>query len=116
MKREPTVFEQRVYDLLCRIPRGRVVTYKEMARALGCGSAQAIGQALKRNPRAPEVPCHRVIKSDGGIGGYSGETGGEELRKKLALLAAEGVVFTGRGMLADSAALHRFSVTPPAST
>ncbi|MFK7911813.1 MAG: MGMT family protein, partial [Akkermansiaceae bacterium] len=62
--RQPTNFEQRVYDMLGKIPRGKVVTYAEMARVLDCGSAQAIGQALKRNPYAPEVACHRVIKTD----------------------------------------------------
>ncbi|MGB1259094.1 MAG: MGMT family protein, partial [Akkermansiaceae bacterium] len=60
----PTPFQQRVYGLLDCVPEGRVVTYAEIARALNCRSAQAIGQALKRNPFAPEVPCHRVIRTD----------------------------------------------------
>ncbi|BDS06847.1 hypothetical protein NT6N_18870 [Oceaniferula spumae] len=109
MMREPTAFEQRVYDLLNRIPKGKVVTYKEMAHALDCGSAQAIGQALKRNPYAPEVPCHRVIKTDGNIGGYSGETGGAKLRKKLKLLASEGVKFDSGGSLVSQDVVYRFS-------
>jgi len=108
MTREPTAFEQRVYDRLNQIPSGKVVTYKEMARALDCGSAQAIGQALKRNPFAPEVPCHRVIKSDLTIGGYSGETGGVKLRKKLDLLAGEGVRFDGEGGLASQGVMYQF--------
>lgn len=108
MPRQPTAFEQRVYDLLNQIPEGKVVTYKEMARALDCGSAQAIGQALKRNPYAPEVPCHRVIKTDGNIGGYSGETGGAKLRKKLKLLAGEGVGFNDEGNLVNQNAVYQF--------
>lgn len=108
MKREPTAFEQRVYDLLHKIPKGRVVTYKEMARELKCGSAQAIGQALKRNPHAPEVPCHRVIKTDLTIGGYSGATEGAKLREKLRILNEEGVEFDDEGKLITLEAAHRF--------
>jgi methylated-DNA-[protein]-cysteine S-methyltransferase len=99
MKRAPTEFEQRVYDLVSRVPAGKVCTYASMARALNCGSAQAIGQALKRNPFAPGVPCHRVIKTDLTIGGYSGETDGPELRKKITLLRNEGVEFDQHGAL-----------------
>lgn len=99
MKREPTAFERQVYDLVSQVPAGRVVTYAEMARVLGCGSAQAVGQALKRNPFAPGVPCHRVIRTDLTIGGYSGETEGAKLRKKLRLLKGEGVEFDREGRL-----------------
>ena len=91
--RTPTAFEARVYDALCRIPAGRVTTYKHLARAIGCGSSQAVGQALRRNPFAPRVPCHRVIRNDLTPGGYSGESGGRQLALKLALLAEEGVRF-----------------------
>lgn len=99
--REPTVFERSVYEMLEKVPRGKVVTYAEMARALGCRSAQAVGQALKRNPYAPAVPCHRVIRTDFTIGGYSGQTSGTKLKKKLRLLKEEGVEFDGDGRLVD---------------
>ncbi|MBT8036653.1 MAG: MGMT family protein [Verrucomicrobiae bacterium] len=99
MKRLPTEFEQRVYDLVRRVPAGKVVTYASLARALHCGSAQAIGQALKRNPFAPDVPCHRVITSSLTVGGYLGSTGGSKLRKKIDLLRAEGVEFDAVGAL-----------------
>ena len=102
MKRNPTEFEQRVYDQVSRVPEGKVVTYAEIGRVLGCGSAQAIGQALKRNPFAPEVPCHRVIKSDLTIGGYTGKTDGANLEKKLNLLREEGVCFSDEGQLIDA--------------
>ena len=59
-----TPFRQRVYDALCRVPRGRVTTYKLLGEAIGCASSRAIGQALRNNPFAPEVPCHRVIRTD----------------------------------------------------
>lgn len=107
-ERPPTDFEQRVYHLLEKIPEGKVTTYAEMAQQLQCGSAQAIGQALKRNPFAPEVPCHRVIKSDLTIGGYSGKTQGAKLREKIKLLRDEGVTFDASGKLASSRQVYRF--------
>ena len=54
--RPPTDFEIRVFETIRRIPTGKVTTYGSLARELGCGSSQAVGQALKRNPFAPEVP------------------------------------------------------------
>jgi methylated-DNA-[protein]-cysteine S-methyltransferase len=86
-------FQEKVYKTLSLVPAGRVVTYKELAKACKCRSAQAVGGALKRNPFAPEVPCHRVIKADLSIGGFSGETTGKMITKKLHLLKKEGVVF-----------------------
>ena len=69
--RPPTEFEDKIYALILTIPRGKVATYKMVARAIGCGSCQAVGQALKRNPFAPRVPCHRIIASDLSIGGFA---------------------------------------------
>ena len=99
MKRPVTVFEQQVYDAVSRVPVGNVTTYADLARAIHCQSAQAVGQALKRNPFAPEVPCHRVIRVDLSLGGYVGETRGEKIEIKLGLLRAEGVEFDSDGQL-----------------
>ena len=90
-----TPFQRRVYDETRRIPRGTVITYGELARRIGCGSAQAVGQALRRNPFAPEVPCHRVVAADGSLHGFSGERSGAALGRKRALLESEGVTFDG---------------------
>lgn len=90
-KREPTEFEQGVYEATRRIPKGKVTTYKLLAAELGCGSSQAVGQALKRNPFAPEVPCHRVLRTDLTIGGFYGQTQGSEILRKIKMLHAEGV-------------------------
>lgn len=106
--REPSDFERRVYAMVSEVPAGRVTTYAELAAALDCGSAQAVGQALKRNPWAPEVPCHRVIRADLSLGGYSGETGGEKVAKKLRLLEREGVGFDSSGRLCSEELLHRW--------
>jgi methylated-DNA-[protein]-cysteine S-methyltransferase len=101
-------FADRVYTLLRQVPRGKVTTYKELARALDTRAYRAVGQALRCNPHAPRVPCHRVIASDGGIGGFHGETRGTHIRRKLALLEAEGVRFT-EGKVRDlERRLYRF--------
>ena len=68
---EISEFQRKVYLELLNIPAGKTISYGELGRRIGCRSAQAVGQALHRNPFAPDVPCHRVIKSDGSIGGYA---------------------------------------------
>lgn len=84
-----TAFQRKVYLALLDIPRGSTISYKELGERIGCRSAQAIGQALKRNPFAPDVPCHRVIRSDGSIGGFMGQRDGEQIEKKRRLLEDE---------------------------
>lgn len=84
-----TEFQRRVYMALIDVPRGETISYMELARRIGCKSAQAVGQALKRNPFAPEVPCHRVVASDGSLCGYNGKRSGEEIERKLLLLEQE---------------------------
>ena len=84
-----TPFQRRVYLELLKVPAGTTITYGELARRIGCRSAQAIGQALKRNPFAPEVPCHRVVAADGSIGGYCGKRDGEQIKRKRELLEIE---------------------------
>ena len=91
---EPTPFQAVVYEATRRIPRGRVTTYKTLADAIGCRSPRAVGQALKRNPFAPEVPCHRVIASGLTLGGFRGTRSGTALHDKEHLLRQEGVCFT----------------------
>ena len=91
--RAPTPFQQSVYSALLLIPRGKVTTYKLLSDFIGCKSAQAIGQALTRNPDAPRVPCHRVIKTDMTIGGYA-----FGVEKKRELLATEWVIFMSKGL------------------
>lgn len=89
--RRITEFQRRVYLALLEVPRGATISYRELGERIGCRSAQAIGQALKRNPFAPDVPCHRVISTDGSIGGFHGERGGEMIDRKRRLLKEEGV-------------------------
>ena len=90
--KEITEFQRKVYLALLKIEKGETITYKQLGERIGCRSAQAIGQALKRNPFAPEVPCHRVIATDGSIGGFHGQREGEMIDKKRALLESEGKI------------------------
>lgn len=93
INKSPTAFQQKVYAMVSLVPAGKVTTYKHLARAIGCRSPRAVGQALRCNPFAPVVPCHRVIKSDLSIGGFSGEREGKQIAKKKDMLRKEGVLF-----------------------
>lgn len=103
--RPPTKFEQRLYDVCKCIPAGRVTTYGAMAAVLG-SAPRACGQALRRNPFAPAVPCHRVIAASLELGGFSGSwgVGCANVVRKRRLLAEEGVQFDDAGRLLPSAA------------
>jgi O-6-methylguanine DNA methyltransferase len=85
-----TRFRKRVLMATFSIPRGETRTYKEVARMAGYPKAyRAVGSALRDNPMAPAVPCHRVVKSDGSLGNYSGRGG---RAGKRMLLKTEGAV------------------------
>lgn len=82
-----TKFQQTVWKYLKTIPKGQVKTYKQVAIAIKKPkSARAVANACGKNPYAPKIPCHRVIRSDGGLGGYSGKGG---IKTKLRLLRSE---------------------------
>lgn len=82
-----TPFQQAVWKACMTIPRGQTRSYKWIAARIGRpGAVRAVGSALGRNPFAPVVPCHRVVKSDGTPGGFSGPGG---VKAKLALLRKE---------------------------
>jgi len=101
-------FSDKVYSLCKKVPRGKVTTYKELAKALGTKAYRAVGQAMRHNPYAPIVPCHRVVASDGTIGGFSGRTSGPAIRNKIRMLAKEGVAVAGRKIVDFEKRLHRF--------
>ena len=84
-----TSFQIKVWKYLKTIPKGKVITYKQLANAIKMPKAvRAVANACAKNPYAPKIPCHRVIRSDGGLGGYSGPGG---IRKKIKLLRSEKV-------------------------
>ena len=84
--------EVKVWNAMDERPRGEVRTYTEMAVLVGLTNcAREVANACGQNPYPPIVPCHRVVRSDGGLGGYSAE-GGVETKRRL--LSAEGVEFS----------------------
>jgi len=84
-----TPFQIKVWKFLSTIPKGKVITYKQLAKAIKMPkAARAVANACAKNPYAPKIPCHRVIRSDGGLGGYSGPGG---IGKKIRLLRSEKV-------------------------
>lgn len=97
----PTDGEARIYAVVRGIPAGCVATYGAVAAASGRGSARSAGRALAKNPFAPEVPCHRVVRSDGALGGFFGRTVGDALDAKRRLLEGEGISFDRSGRVAE---------------
>ena len=86
-------FNEKIYTLLKKVPRGKVTTYKALAEKLNSKAYRAVGQAMRCNPYAPKVPCHRVVKSDGCVGGFMGKINSDakEVKKKIKMLKKEGV-------------------------
>ena len=83
---KPKSFNQKVWRLIAKIPKGKVTTYKEIARKLKTKAYRAVGNACNKNPYAPEVACHRVVSSNGSIGGYA-----HGIKKKIEILKKEKV-------------------------
>ena len=89
MKLTGTEFQLKVWAYLTKIPRGSLKTYSQVAKAIGKPRAvRAVANAIGKNPYAPKIPCHRVIRSDGTLGGYSGKGG---IKTKRFLLKKEGI-------------------------
>ena len=91
MKLRGTQFQLKVWSYLKKIPKGKLKTYAQVAKAIGKPkAARAVANAIGKNPFPPKIPCHRVIRSDGKLGGYSAK-GGIKTKKKL--LKNEGFSF-----------------------
>ena len=85
-----TKFQLKVWKYLKTIPRGQLRTYLQVAKAIKKPkAARAVANAIGKNPYAPKIPCHRVIRSDGSLGGYSGKGG---INTKRKLLKLEGIL------------------------
>ncbi len=83
-------FSEKCYALLRKVPAGKVTTYRDLAHALKTKAYRAVGNAMNKNPHAPEVPCHRVINTNGKLGGYA-----HGIKKKIQILKAEGIKIEG---------------------
>ena len=82
----PNKFEEKVYRAVKKVPKGEVRSYEWVAKMIGNpGAVRAVGNALNKNPYAPEVPCHRIIRKNGELGGFAAG-----LKRKRELLLSEG--------------------------
>jgi len=95
-------FYERVWELMKRIPKGKVTTYKIIANKLGTKAYRAVGNACNKNPYSA-APCHRVVKSDGNIGGFRGGT-----NKKIIMLRNEGLKIENGKLVDFNKRLFRF--------
>ena len=93
--RKDMSFNQKVWAITARIPRGQVISYGDIARKLGTRAYRAVGNALNKNPYSPAVPCHRVVGADGKLTGFAGG-----LKKKQRMLEQEGVAIASGKVLA----------------
>jgi methylated-DNA-[protein]-cysteine S-methyltransferase len=83
-----TKFQSECYEALKKVPKGKVITYAGLARMVGRPKAhRAVGSAMNKNPYAPQVPCHRVVKSNGDLGGFA-----TDIKVKIKRLQKEGVM------------------------
>ncbi|MEM3408229.1 MAG: MGMT family protein [Candidatus Micrarchaeia archaeon] len=83
------IFKERVYSILRKIPKGKVITYKRLAELAGNNkAARVVGNLMRRNKNPEKIPCYKVVKSNGGIGGYSAKGG---VKKKIQLLKKDGI-------------------------
>ena len=80
-------FSEKCYELLKKVPRGKVTTYKILAENLKTKAYRAVGNAMNKNPYAPKVPCHRVVNSNGKIGGFA-----SGVKNKIKMLEREGII------------------------
>tara|TARA_B100000214_G_C23964460_1_gene627006 strand:+ start:1125 stop:1430 length:306 start_codon:yes stop_codon:yes gene_type:complete len=96
-------FNRRCYEKISLIPKGMVSTYAEVAKSLNSNAYRAVGNAMARNPHLIVIPCHRIVKSDGSLGGYVLGTS-----KKSSLLKKEGVYIKNNQVVGFRNKLYKF--------
>ena len=97
-------FSENVLRICSRVPRGKVVTYKEVAKELNSpNSFRAVGNALNKNKYLISIPCHRVVQSNGFVGGYV-----KGVKQKIILLKKEGVIVSNKGNIDLNKFLYKF--------
>lgn len=97
-------FEDKVLNITKKIPQGRIITYKFIARALGKPKAfRAVGRALNKNKKLIKIPCHRVVKSNGTLGGYA-----EGKKRKKNLLKKEGILIKENKIIGFEKIIFKF--------
>ncbi len=98
-----TTFNRKVYSKLKKVPKGYVVTYKELAKAVGSSACRAVGKAMGENKDPETIPCYKVVKSDGSLGGYS-----LGVREKIKRLKMDGVYVKKNKVINFKSILYRF--------
>ncbi|MBR9690862.1 MGMT family protein [Candidatus Woesearchaeota archaeon] len=105
-------FSDKVYELVKKIPKGKVTTYKEIASVLGTNAYRAVGIAMSKNTDGflskGKIPCHRIVASDGSIGGFCGVKTGKPIKDKKKLLIKEEIKFEKNKIINFSEKLFRF--------
>ncbi len=96
-------FSEKCYSLLKKVPKGKVTTYKALAEAMGTRAYRAVGTAMHNNPYAPQVPCHRVVKANGEVGGFFSGT-----KKKTEMLQKEGIPIKNNKIIDFRKYLYKF--------
>ena len=97
-------FNKRCYQKLVLIPKGMISTYSDIAKSLGSKAYRAVGNAMANNPHPISVPCHRIIRSDGSLGGYA-----LGINKKIDLLQKEGILIKKNKVLNYKKIIHSFN-------
>lgn len=96
--------DKKIYKKLLEVPEGKITTYGELAKAVGIKNGQrAVGRIMKKNPYPVIIPCHRVVKSDGKVGGYAY---GQEV--KINMLSKEGIKIREDKILDWENTVYRF--------
>jgi len=100
-----TSFQSQCYEVLKKVPSGKVITYSGLAEMVGRPKAlRAVGNAMNKNPFAPQVPCHRVVKSNGDLGGFGGGS-----RLKIKRLQEEGIIVSNNKIVNFQSVLFKTS-------
>jgi len=100
-----TEFEKNVLEVIKKIPKGKVATYSEIAKKLGRPNAsRAVGNALNKNPHAPQIPCHRVVKANGEIGEYA-----KGITTKIKILKKEKIEIKNNKIVNFRRKLYKFA-------
>ena len=98
-----TRFQSDCYDALKKVPKGKVITYAGLARMIGRPNAhRAVGSAMNKNPYAPQVPCHRVVKSNGDLGGFA-----TDIEVKIKRVQEEGVMVSDNKIVDFRSTLYK---------
>ncbi len=98
-------FQEKVWELIKKVPKGKITTYKIIAEKLGTKAYRAVGTTCAKNPYAPIVPCHRVVNSNGSVGNFSARGG---MKAKINLLKKEGIEIKNNYIVSFKEKLFKF--------